>query len=119
MVAELHRAVTQLGFIGGYVAVGPTAKRMDHPGRVNHFAPFLRAREAQPSAPWRRYFSFRLIGGAPSYGVVVIAGGALDPPGGSAPCSLSGISGCRARALYPLVRQRAERTVLPAPIPFW
>jgi uncharacterized protein len=31
MVAELHRAVTQLGFVGGYVAVGPTAKRMDHP----------------------------------------------------------------------------------------
>jgi uncharacterized protein len=31
MVAELRRAVTQLGFVGGYVAVGPTAKRMDHP----------------------------------------------------------------------------------------
>jgi uncharacterized protein len=31
MVAELHRAVTQLGFLGAYVAVGPTAKRMDHP----------------------------------------------------------------------------------------
>jgi predicted TIM-barrel fold metal-dependent hydrolase len=31
MVAELHRAVTQLGFVGAYVAVGPTAKRMDHP----------------------------------------------------------------------------------------
>jgi uncharacterized protein len=31
MVAELHRAVTRLGFVGAYVAVGPTAKRMDHP----------------------------------------------------------------------------------------
>ena len=31
MVAELHRAVTQLGFVGAYAAVGPTAKRMDHP----------------------------------------------------------------------------------------
>jgi uncharacterized protein len=31
MVAELHRAVTELGFVGAYVAVGPTAKPMDHP----------------------------------------------------------------------------------------
>jgi len=31
MVAELHRAVTELGFVGAYAAVGPTAKRMDHP----------------------------------------------------------------------------------------
>jgi uncharacterized protein len=31
MVAELHRAVRQLGFVGAYVAVGPTAKRLDHP----------------------------------------------------------------------------------------
>jgi predicted TIM-barrel fold metal-dependent hydrolase len=31
MVAELHRAVSELGFVGAYVAVGPTAKRMDHP----------------------------------------------------------------------------------------
>ena len=31
MVAELHRAVTQLGFVGAYVAVGPTTKPMDHP----------------------------------------------------------------------------------------
>lgn len=31
MLAELHRAVKKLGFIGAYVAVGPTAKRMDHP----------------------------------------------------------------------------------------
>jgi predicted TIM-barrel fold metal-dependent hydrolase len=31
MLAELHRAVTQLGFVGAYVAVGPTAKRLDHP----------------------------------------------------------------------------------------
>ena len=31
MIAELHRAVTELGFVGAYVAVGPTAKRMDHP----------------------------------------------------------------------------------------
>jgi predicted TIM-barrel fold metal-dependent hydrolase len=31
MVDELHRAVRELGFVGAYVAVGPTAKRMDHP----------------------------------------------------------------------------------------
>ncbi len=31
MVAELHRAVKELGFVGTYVPVGPTAKRMDHP----------------------------------------------------------------------------------------
>jgi predicted TIM-barrel fold metal-dependent hydrolase len=31
MVAELHRAVTQLGFVGAYVVVGPTAKPVDHP----------------------------------------------------------------------------------------
>jgi predicted TIM-barrel fold metal-dependent hydrolase len=31
MVAELHRAVGQLGFVGAYVPVGPTVKRMDHP----------------------------------------------------------------------------------------
>jgi uncharacterized protein len=31
MVAELHRAVKELGFVGAYAAVGPTAKRMDHP----------------------------------------------------------------------------------------
>jgi predicted TIM-barrel fold metal-dependent hydrolase len=31
MVAELHRAVKELGFLGAYAAVGPTAKRMDHP----------------------------------------------------------------------------------------
>lgn len=31
MIAELHRAVKELGFVGAYVAVGPTAKRMDHP----------------------------------------------------------------------------------------
>lgn len=31
MVAELRRAVRELGFAGAYVAVGPTAKRMDHP----------------------------------------------------------------------------------------
>lgn len=30
MLTELHRAVKQLGFIGAYVAVGPTAKRIDH-----------------------------------------------------------------------------------------
>jgi uncharacterized protein len=30
MVAELHRAVTELGFLGAFVPVGPTAKRMDH-----------------------------------------------------------------------------------------
>jgi predicted TIM-barrel fold metal-dependent hydrolase len=31
MLAELHRAVTQLGFVGAYAAVGPNAKRLDHP----------------------------------------------------------------------------------------
>jgi len=31
MVAELHRAVKELGFLGAFVPVGPTAKRMDHP----------------------------------------------------------------------------------------
>jgi uncharacterized protein len=30
-VAELDRAIEQLGFAGAYVPVGPTAKRMDHP----------------------------------------------------------------------------------------
>lgn len=29
--AELERTVKELGFIGAYVPVGPTAKRMDHP----------------------------------------------------------------------------------------
>ena len=36
----------------------------------------------------------------------------------STPCSLSRISGCRDRGLYPLARPRAERHPLPAPIPF-
>ena len=31
MVAELRRAVKELGFLGAFVPVGPTAKRMDHP----------------------------------------------------------------------------------------
>jgi uncharacterized protein len=31
MVAELDRAVKKLGFLGGFIAVGPTAKRPDHP----------------------------------------------------------------------------------------
>jgi predicted TIM-barrel fold metal-dependent hydrolase len=31
MLAELNRAVKELGFVGAYLAVGPTAKRMDHP----------------------------------------------------------------------------------------
>ena len=31
MVAELRRCVTELGFVGAFVAVGPTARRMDHP----------------------------------------------------------------------------------------
>jgi uncharacterized protein len=31
MVSELHRTVKELGFCGAYVAVGPTAKPMDHP----------------------------------------------------------------------------------------
>ena len=39
MVAELHRAVTELGFVGAYAAVGPTAKRMDHP----HYEPLYKA----------------------------------------------------------------------------
>lgn len=39
MVGELHRAVKELGFVGAYVPVGPTAKRMDHPD----FEPLYRA----------------------------------------------------------------------------
>jgi len=39
MVAELHRAVKELDFVGAYVPVGPTAKRMDHPD----FEPLYRA----------------------------------------------------------------------------
>jgi predicted TIM-barrel fold metal-dependent hydrolase len=39
MVAEVHRTVKELGFLGAYVAVGPTAKRMDHPD----FEPLYRA----------------------------------------------------------------------------
>ena len=31
MVSELRRCVTELGFVGAFVAVGPTARRMDHP----------------------------------------------------------------------------------------
>jgi len=31
MVSELHRAVTELGFVGAYVVVSPTAKHLDHP----------------------------------------------------------------------------------------
>src|SRR5215472_4662678 len=31
MVAELRRAVKELGFLGAFVPVGPTAKRVDHP----------------------------------------------------------------------------------------
>jgi uncharacterized protein len=31
MLIELHRAVKDLGFIGAYLPVGPTVKRMDHP----------------------------------------------------------------------------------------
>jgi uncharacterized protein len=39
MVAELTRAVKELGFVGAYLPVGPTAKRMDHPD----FEPLYRA----------------------------------------------------------------------------
>ncbi|HEY4919436.1 MAG TPA: amidohydrolase family protein [Xanthobacteraceae bacterium] len=39
MVAELHRAVKELGFVGAYLPVGPTAKRLDHPD----FEPLYRA----------------------------------------------------------------------------
>jgi aminocarboxymuconate-semialdehyde decarboxylase len=31
MIAELRRAVKELGFVGAYLPVGPTAKRVDHP----------------------------------------------------------------------------------------
>jgi predicted TIM-barrel fold metal-dependent hydrolase len=31
MAAELHRAVKELGCVGAYVPVGPTARQMDHP----------------------------------------------------------------------------------------
>jgi predicted TIM-barrel fold metal-dependent hydrolase len=30
-LGELHRAVKELGFLGAYLPVGPTVKRMDHP----------------------------------------------------------------------------------------
>jgi predicted TIM-barrel fold metal-dependent hydrolase len=39
MVAELTRCVKELGFVGAYLAVGPTAKRVDHPD----FEPLYRA----------------------------------------------------------------------------
>jgi len=31
MVVELYRAVKELGFVSAHVAVGPTARRLDHP----------------------------------------------------------------------------------------
>jgi predicted TIM-barrel fold metal-dependent hydrolase len=39
MLGELHRAVKELGFIGAYLPVGPTAKRMDH----SDFEPLYKA----------------------------------------------------------------------------
>jgi predicted TIM-barrel fold metal-dependent hydrolase len=39
MVAELTRCVKELGFVGAYLPVGPTARRMDHPD----FEPLYRA----------------------------------------------------------------------------
>jgi uncharacterized protein len=39
MLTELHRAVKELGFIGAYLPVGPTVKRMDHPD----FEPLFKA----------------------------------------------------------------------------
>src|SRR5579863_9037470 len=51
----------------------------------------------------------------------LIAGLLRGAAGGSTPCSLSRISGCRDRGLYPLARPRAERHLLPllrAPISF-
>src|SRR5579863_6786651 len=51
----------------------------------------------------------------------LIAGLLRGAAGGSTPCSLSRISGGRARGLYPLARPRAERHLLPllrAPISF-
>src|SRR5579863_4575973 len=48
----------------------------------------------------------------------LIAGLLRAAAGGSTPCSLSRISGCRDRGLYPFARPRAERHLLPAPIPF-
>ena len=50
------------------------------------------------------------------------AGRNLQLSTSSTPCSLSRISGCRDRGLYPLARPRAERhplPLLPAPIPVW
>ena len=55
--------------------------------------------------------------GAARYGVITSPWTATS----STPCSLSRISGCRDRRLYPLARPRAERhllPLLPAPIPF-
>ena len=39
MVAELHRCVKQLGFLGAYIAVGPTTRHLDDP----HFEPLYQA----------------------------------------------------------------------------
>jgi uncharacterized protein len=75
MVAELHRAVRELGFVGAYVAVGPTVKRMDHPD-YDHLYKALVALDAtlwlHPSRPphiadytdekLSQYYEWQLIG---------------------------------------------------------
>lgn len=36
MLAELHRAVEELGMVGGFYVVGPTVKSPDHPDYMDH-----------------------------------------------------------------------------------
>lgn len=75
MVAELHRAVTELGFVGAYVAVGPTAKRMDHPDYEHLYKALVDLDVAlwlhpsrTPLVPdyadekWSQYYEWQLVG---------------------------------------------------------
>lgn len=48
MVAELHRAVKELGFLGAFLPVGPTAKRVDHPD----FEPLYKSLVALDATLW-------------------------------------------------------------------
>jgi predicted TIM-barrel fold metal-dependent hydrolase len=48
MLDELHRAMRDLGFIGAYLPVGPTVKRVDHPD----FEPLYQAVVSLDAALW-------------------------------------------------------------------
>ena len=85
-------------------------------GRVNQLCVvFSCAREAQPSA--------RHYGGGdsrprarrrPSYGVIIIAGGTIDPPeGGAVVCLLSDSGGTGALSLFLAIGAKTER------VPTW